>query len=87
MYSSIGSWVSGLLTVVGALNWGAVGIFGVNPVHELTGKSRMAERLTYSAVGLAGVFLVFTVMRGSRGSKEVSQLREEVERRRPVGVI
>jgi uncharacterized protein len=85
--SSTGSWVSGLLTVVGALNWGAVGIFGVNPVHEITGGSKVAERLIYSAVGLAGIFLAFTVSRGSTNERNVARFREEVGRRRPVGVI
>jgi uncharacterized protein len=51
------------LAVIGAINWGLVGLFNINPVHQLTGHSRGVERAVYSLVGLAGLFLGSIVAR------------------------
>lgn len=47
-----------VLVVVGALNWGLVGINeGWNVVHMLLGWSMAVERLVYVLVGLSGILL------------------------------
>lgn len=46
------------LVVVGALNWGLVGLFGVNLVAMVLGIVPMLERIVYVLVALAGVFLL-----------------------------
>lgn len=43
------------LTIVGALNWGLVGLFDFNLVSSLFGKESLMTNLTYSLVGLAGI--------------------------------
>ena len=43
------------LTIVGALNWGLVGLFDFNLVSALFGKESLMTNLTYSLVGLAGI--------------------------------
>ena len=48
-----------LLVVVGALNWGAVGLLGTNFVNVIVGSSPMIERLVYILVGLSGVWVAF----------------------------
>lgn len=50
-------WLALALTIVGALNWGLVGLFNVNLVTALFGPSRVS-RIVYSLVGLAGVRLL-----------------------------
>lgn len=54
--------VAGLLTVVGAINWGLVGLFDVNLVHKIFATMPQVEKIVYILVGLAGlvsgVFLV-----------------------------
>lgn len=47
---------------IGALNWGAVGLFDFNIVRSIFGPSRTAERSIYSIVGLAGLFLLFNYL-------------------------
>jgi uncharacterized membrane protein YuzA (DUF378 family) len=47
--------IATILVVIGALNWGLVGLFDVNVVHGLFGDSVIA-RLVYIIVGLAGIW-------------------------------
>ena len=44
-----------LLVVIGALNWGLVGLFGFDLVAFLFGEMTFLTRLTYALVGLAGM--------------------------------
>lgn len=47
-----------VLVVVGALNWGLVGVFEWNLVTELVGQWPMAERVVYILVGVAGLWML-----------------------------
>ncbi len=49
------------LTVVGALNWGLVGLFNFNLIHAVVGAYPMLERIIYTLVGASGVGLLGTV--------------------------
>jgi uncharacterized membrane protein YuzA (DUF378 family) len=52
-------WVALILVVVGAVNWGLVGIAQFDLVAALLGgSSAMASRIVYTLVGLAGVSLL-----------------------------
>ena len=44
-----------LLVIVGALNWGLMGLFGFNLVNAILGFSPMLEKLVYILVGLSAV--------------------------------
>jgi uncharacterized membrane protein YuzA (DUF378 family) len=44
------------LIMVGALNWGMVGLFGINLVTTLFGPMTFMSRLIYCVVGLAAVY-------------------------------
>lgn len=48
------------LTVIGALNWGLVGLFNYNLVNALLGSLPGLEKLVYILVGVAGAVLVAT---------------------------
>ena len=50
--------VLGLLVVVGALNWGLVGVFQFNLVNYLLGNWPMVERVVYGLVGLSGLLML-----------------------------
>ena len=52
--------VTFLLTVVGALNWGLVGLFDVNLVSLLFGSLPGVEQLVYVLVGVSAVYVVAT---------------------------
>jgi len=49
-----------ILVVVGALNWGLVGLMGLNLVTLIFGQSAMLVQAVYVAVGVSGVYQVFT---------------------------
>lgn len=75
MRFSLGEWISGGLSIVGALNWGLVDLFGFNLVHSLFGWSKPIERLIYATVGLAGIFFAFKL---SQSQGVVSEMQEQV---------
>lgn len=52
--------VSFVLVVVGALNWGLVGLLNFNLVDMLLGSWPMLENLVYILVGLSAVYLLVT---------------------------
>ena len=43
------------LTIVGAINWGLVGLFNFNLVEAIFGVDALLTKVTYSFVGLAGI--------------------------------
>lgn len=45
-----------VLLVIGAINWGLVGIFGFNLVGVLFGEATALTRVIYTVVGLAGIY-------------------------------
>ena len=51
--------VAMLLVVVGALNWGLVGLLGLDLVSTLLGVNSMLSRLVYVLVGVGGVLVLY----------------------------
>lgn len=50
-----------VLTIIGAINWGLVGLFQFDLVAELFGGVMApASRVVYTLVGIAGLVLAFT---------------------------
>lgn len=50
--------IAGLLTIIGAINWGLVGAFNKNLVDKLLGAGSQAARIVYILVGMSGLMLV-----------------------------
>jgi uncharacterized protein len=48
-----------VLLVIGAINWGLVGIFGFNLVGVLFGEATALTRVIYTFVGLSGIYEAF----------------------------
>ena len=44
-----------VLTIIGALNWGAIGLFNYNIVDSLFGVGSFVSMLIYIIVGIAGI--------------------------------
>ena len=52
------------LVVIGALNWGIVGIFGFDVVAYLFGGgAAVGSRIVYTLVGLAGIWCISLLFR------------------------
>ena len=48
-----------ILVIVGALNWGGIGLFGFDTVAFLFGgQLSMLSRIIYALVGLGGLYLI-----------------------------
>jgi hypothetical protein len=58
-------WLTIILVVVGALNWGLVGLFDLDLVALIFGAMTMLSRIVYVLVGVAGAYLL--VMSLSKG--------------------
>jgi uncharacterized membrane protein YuzA (DUF378 family) len=53
-----------ILTVVGALNWGSIGLFQFDLVAWICGgQSSLLSRIIYTVVGLAGVWCISLLFR------------------------
>ena len=56
--------ISLTLAVLGALNWGSVGLFGFDCVAFLFGgQTGMLSRVIYTLVGLAGIWCITMLFR------------------------
>lgn len=51
------TWAAVALVVIGALNWGLVGLFGFNLVSAIFGDS-ILSRIVYVVVAAAGLYLI-----------------------------
>ena len=70
------TWAAIALVVIGALNWGLIGIFNFNLVAAIFGAMSPLSRLVYIVVALAGIYLAVDTVR----------LRE-VSRHRPIATV
>ena len=53
-----------ILTVVGALNWGSIGLFGFDIVAWICGgQTALLSRIIYTVVALAGVWCISLIFR------------------------
>lgn len=50
--------ISLILVIVGALNWGAIGLFGVDVVSSIFGVGSIITRIIFSLVGIAGLWAI-----------------------------
>ncbi|MBQ9989844.1 MAG: DUF378 domain-containing protein [Lachnospiraceae bacterium] len=46
------------VAIIGAVNWGLIGIFNFNLVSFLFGQMTWLSRIVYTLVGLSGLYLI-----------------------------
>lgn len=57
----------GWVLVIGAVNWGLVGLMGLNLVESLLGGGdSMLTKVVYIVVGLAGVYKAYMMLTGAK---------------------
>ena len=62
-----------ILMVIGAINWGLIGLFGFDLVATLFGGSAsVVSRIIYTAVGLAGIWGITILFRRGTGNDAIS---------------
>jgi uncharacterized membrane protein YuzA (DUF378 family) len=52
-----------ILVIIGAINWGLVGLFGFNQVGAIYGDASVLTRIIYILVGLSGLWQLMPLFR------------------------
>lgn len=66
--------ISLILLIVGGLNWGAIGLFGVDVVATLFGgQFSVISRIIYTLVGLAAVWGITLLFRDNPEHEEMTK--------------
>ena len=61
-----------ILTIVGALNWGSIGLFQFDIVAWICGgQSSLLSRIIYTVVGLAGVWCISLLFRAREAFNKI----------------
>lgn len=53
-------WIAIVLTIIGAVNWGLIGLFSFDLVAFLFGTMTLLSRIVYTLVGISGLYLIYT---------------------------
>lgn len=62
-----------ILVIIGALNWGAIGLFGVDPISALLGgQGAVFARIIFTIVGIAGLWAISLLF-----GRRLTALRDE----------
>lgn len=62
-----------ILTIIGSLNWGSIGIFKFDFVSYLLGAESVWSRIVFGLVGLAGVWCISLLFRSRNEILEDSE--------------
>lgn len=54
------------LAIFGAINWGLIGLFGLNVVATLFGGSAVLEKVVYVLIGLSGLIIAWEKWGGKK---------------------
>jgi len=64
--------ISLILAIIGALNWGGIGIFGFDTVaYIFGGQYSTVSRVIYTLVGLAGIWCISLLFREREHADEI----------------
>ena len=58
------------IAIIGAVNWGLIGIFRFDLVAFIFGEMSWLSRIVYAIVGLCGLYLITFYMRLSDGNDD-----------------
>lgn len=58
------------IAIIGAINWGLVGIFDFNLVAWIFGSMSWLSRIIYSLVGIAGIYMIMFYMYASHEAQK-----------------
>ena len=54
-------WIALILVIIGAINWGLVGLFDLNLIHAIFGN--VLSRIIFVIVGLAGLWIIYYLIK------------------------
>lgn len=56
----------GWVLAIAALNWGLVGLLGINLVETLLGAGSMLTKIVYILIGLVGLYKIYLMVGGKK---------------------
>ena len=59
MDKNVLDWIALVLVIIGAVNWGLVGIAGLDLVDSILGSIPILAKIVYILVGLAGLYTIY----------------------------
>ena len=63
-----------IITIIGALNWGSIGLFGFDIVAWIGGGAdALVSRIIYTVVALAGIWCVTLLFRTRERFREIGE--------------
>lgn len=66
--------VSLVLVIIGALNWGSIGLFGADLIGLLFGgQGSVISRVIFTVVGLAGLWAITLLFKEKIPSREINK--------------
>ena len=63
-----------IVTIIGALNWGSIGLFGFDLVAWICGgQTALLSRIIYTVVALAGIWCISLVFRARESFDSIEE--------------
>jgi uncharacterized protein len=59
MEKSVIDWIALVLVIIGAINWGLVGLLQLDVVNAVLGSISWLATIVYVLVGLAGLYMIY----------------------------
>ena len=59
MEKNVLDWIAIVLVIVGAVNWGIVGLFSLDLVQLILGSIPILAKIVYILVGISGLYLIY----------------------------
>ena len=63
MNKSVISWIAWILVIIGAINWGLIGIFEWNLVDAIFGMGSIVSMIIYILVGVSGLWMIYELFK------------------------
>lgn len=61
--------ISLILVIIGAINWGTIGFFGIDVVSTIFGTMSVMTRIIFSLVGIAGLWSITLLFRNKESNE------------------
>ena len=61
--TSVIDWIALVLVIIGAINWGLIGLAHFNLVEFVFGGLTIVTKIFYILVGVSGIILIYTAMK------------------------
>lgn len=66
-------WIAFVLVIIGALNWGLVGLFGFNLVATIFIFAPIVSRILFVLVGLGGLWMIYSLTKISASQQKATE--------------